>query len=242
MQDIEGLGTLIAGNNALFRRPFVKRFAICYRTTVLSVWPVCNVHVRYYGQMVEWIKIKLDTELGLGPGHIVLDGDPASPQKRHSPPIFSSCMLWPNGWMDQDATWYGGRPRPRRHGFTWGLSSSPPSPKGRAQQPTPNFRHTYWVQTAGWIKMPLGIEVGLGPGHIVLDGDLKGAQPLQFSAHVYYGQTAGWIKMPLGTEVDLGPGHIMLDGDPAPPKRGTAAPLFSARVYCGQTVAHFSYC
>jgi len=24
---------------------------------------------------------------------------------------------------------------------------------------------------AGWIKMPLGMEVGLGPGHIVLDGD-----------------------------------------------------------------------
>jgi len=25
-------------------------------------------------------------------------------------------------------------------------------------------------QTAGWIKMPLGMEVDLGPGHIVLDG------------------------------------------------------------------------
>jgi len=24
-------------------------------------------------------------------------------------------VLWQNGWMDQDATWYGGRPRPRRH-------------------------------------------------------------------------------------------------------------------------------
>jgi len=23
---------------------------------------------------------------------------------------------------------------------------------------------------AAWIKMPLGMEVGLGPGHIVLDG------------------------------------------------------------------------
>jgi len=25
--------------------------------------------------------------------------------------------------------------------------------------------------TAGWIKMPLGTEVGLGPGHVVLDGE-----------------------------------------------------------------------
>jgi len=47
------------------------------------------------------------------------------------------------------------------------------------------------------------------------------------------GQTARWMNMPLGTERDLSPGHIMLDGDPAPPsERGTAAPLFSAHVYC----------
>ena len=69
-------------------------------------------------------------------------------------------------------------------------------------------------------KMKLGWQVGLGPGHIVLDGDpappRKGHSP-QFSAHVYCGQTAGWIKMPLGTEVRLGPGDIVLDGDPALP-------------------------
>ena len=29
----------------------------------------------------------------------------------------------------------------------------------------------------GWIKMPLGREVGLGQGHIVLDGDPVGTQP-----------------------------------------------------------------
>ena len=73
---------------------------------------------------------------------------------------------------------------------------------------------------AGWIKMPLGMKVGLGPGDFVLDED-----PAQLSAHVYCGQTAGWIKMPLGMELDLGPGYIVLDGDPAPPpERGTAAP------------------
>jgi len=61
---------------------------------------------------------------------------------------------------------------------------------------------------------------------------------------VYCGQTVGWIKMPLGAEVGLGPGDIVLDGDPAPStERGTAAhPHFSARVYCGQTVAHLSNC
>jgi len=59
---------------------------------------------------------------------------------------------------------------------------------------------------------------------------------------VYCGQTAGWIKMKLGTEAGLGPGDIVLDGDPAPlPKRGTTS-QFSVHVYCGQTVAHLSYC
>jgi len=30
-------------------------------------------------------------------------------------PNISAHVLWPNGWMGQDATWCGGRPRPRRH-------------------------------------------------------------------------------------------------------------------------------
>ena len=53
----------------------------------------------------------LDVDVGLGPGHIVLDGDlDPPPQKGVQPPIFGPCLLWPNGWMDQDATWYEGRP------------------------------------------------------------------------------------------------------------------------------------
>jgi len=80
------------------------------------------------------------------------------------------------------------------------------------------------------------MEVGLGPCHIVLDGDTaplpkKGQSP-QFLAHVYCGQTAGWIKTPLGTEVDFGPGHFVLDGFPDIGERCTAAPLFLAHAYC----------
>jgi len=69
--------------------------------------------------------------------------------------------------------------------------------------------------------MPLGTEVGLGPGDFVFDGDPappeKGTAPTQFLAHVYCGQTAGWIKMPLGREVNLGPGYVVLDGVASPP-------------------------
>jgi len=69
--------------------------------------------------------------------------------------------------------------------------------------------------------MALGMEVGLGPGHIVLDGNpaplvKKGDRPPQFAAHVCYGQTAVCIRIPLGTEVGLSLGDFVLDGDPAP--------------------------
>jgi len=74
--------------------------------------------------------------------------------------------------------------------------------------------------------MKLGMKVGLGPGHIVLDGDPtppppKGTQPPNFKAHICCGQMAAWIKMSLGMELGLGPGDFVLDGDPAPtsPKR-----------------------
>jgi len=51
--------------------------------------------------MVGWIKMKLGMEVGLDPGHIVLDVDPALPPKGVQPlPIFGPCPLWLNGWMD----------------------------------------------------------------------------------------------------------------------------------------------
>ena len=38
------------------------------------------------------------TEIGLSPGHIVLNGDPAPPRKgAQQPPLFAPCLLWPNG-------------------------------------------------------------------------------------------------------------------------------------------------
>jgi len=63
-----------------------------YRTVVfLSVLSVCDVV--YCGQMVGWIKMPLGVEVGLGPGHIVLDWDPAAP-------TFQPTLLW-NGRPSQ---------------------------------------------------------------------------------------------------------------------------------------------
>ena len=112
--------------------------------------------------------------------------------------------------MHQDATWYVGRPQPRQLCVRWGPSPLPK--KGRS----PQFSaHVYCGQTAGWIKMALGTEVGLRPGDFVLDGGPSYPQKK--------GQMAGCIKMPLGTQVGLSPGNFVVDGDPAPsPKRGGA--------------------
>jgi len=67
---------------------------------------------------------------------------------------------------------------------------------------------------AGWIKMPLGMEVGLSSGNIVLDGDpappRQKGHSLQSSAHVCCGQTARCIRIPLGTDVGLSLGDIGL--------------------------------
>jgi len=60
--------------------------------------------------------------------------------------LFGPCVLWPNGCMDQDATWYGCRPRPRPRDVRWDLA--PPN-KGALQ--SPHFRPMSIVamQTAG---------------------------------------------------------------------------------------------
>jgi len=88
----------------------------------------------------------------------------------------------------------------------------------------------HYGQAVGRIKMKLGMQVGLGPGHIVLDGDpaplpQRGTAP-QFLAHICCGQMAAWIKMSLGVELGLGPGDFVLDGDPAHPSPKGGVPPF----------------
>ena len=56
-----------------------------------------------------------------------------------------------------------------------GTHAAPPQKGSRAP---PQFSaHVYCGQTAAWIKMPLGTEVGLGPNDIVLDGDPAAPSP-----------------------------------------------------------------
>jgi len=135
-------------------------------------------------------------------------------------------VLWPKGWINQDETWHAGRPRPGH--IVLGGDPAPPHAKGHSPH---FFAHICCGQMAGCIKLPVGMEVGLGPGGFVFDGDparpCKKGQSPQFLAHVYCGQTAGWITMAHGMKVGFGPGHIVLDGDPAPPhQKGAKDPNF----------------
>ena len=70
-----------------FGRPFVKRFALCYRTVVclscLSL-SVCLSVMLGNGQAVKWITMPLGTEIGLGPG--LGPGHSETQLRLHRPP------------------------------------------------------------------------------------------------------------------------------------------------------------
>ena len=108
-------------------------------------------------------------------------------------PIFGPCLLWPNGWMDQDGTWHGDRPLHGPHWARWGPPSYPRQKRGQSPQFSAHF---YCGQTAGCIKMPLGMEVGLSPGDVMLDGVAalpppKRAQPPVFGSCLLWPN--GWM-------------------------------------------------
>jgi len=186
------------------------------RGTAPHFWPISVAAKWMHGSTCHLVWM----ELGLDPGDFLLDGDPAATPKRgRSPPIFGPCLLWPNGWMDQDGTWHGGRPQPRRLCVKW----YPATPVKGGGAPSP-ISGPFLLWPYGWMHedatwygcrpQPRGLCVRWGPSPPY---PKRGHCPRsKFLAHVYCGQTAGWIKMPLGTKVGLSPGDFALDGDQAP--------------------------
>jgi len=124
--------------------------------------------------------MKLGMQVGLGLGHIVLDGDCSSPSPQRGPQ-FSS--------------------------------------------------HICCGKMAGWIKMPLGTEVGFGPGDFVLDVDpapfpKKGAEPPILGTCLLWPNT--WMDQD-GTWHGVGPRprpHYAGWGPSSHPKKGTEPPNF----------------
>jgi len=140
----------------------------------LSVSVSLSVTLVYCGQTVGWIKISLGTEVGLGPGDIVLHGAQFPPPRKgaQQSPTFRS-MYTVAKRLDRSGS---GCHLVRKYvsaQATFVLDGDPaPSPTERSTAAPPHFSaHVYCGQTAEWIMLSLGAEVGLGPGDIVLDGD-----------------------------------------------------------------------
>ena len=94
--------------------------------------------------------------VGLGTGDVMLDAGPSSPLKKGTAPYFSAHVKMPN---DRKVDLGPG------HTVLDGDPVPPLPPRGTATQFS---AHVCCGQMAGWIKMRLGIEVGLGPGYFVL--------------------------------------------------------------------------
>ena len=73
--------------------------------------PISVVVKWLHGSRCHLVCRPLGMQLGLGPGDCVSwELRSPSPKRGQSPQIFGPYLLWSNGWMHQDATWYGGRP------------------------------------------------------------------------------------------------------------------------------------
>ena len=123
-----------------FGRPFLKRFALCYRSVVCL--SVCDVRAL-------WPNGSKDQDETWHAGrsrpwpHCGRWGPSCPSPKGTQPPFFGPYLLRPNGCMDEDVTWYGARPRPRR----LVLDGDPvaPSRKGGGWADPPNFRPMFIV-------------------------------------------------------------------------------------------------
>jgi len=76
-----------------------------------------------------------------------------SPVKGARPSVFGPCLLWPNGWMDEDATWYESRPGPRLLCVRRD-PAPPPRERGTA---APSFRLMSIVATAADVSYCLAL-------------------------------------------------------------------------------------
>jgi len=164
--------------------------------------------------------MKLGTQVC--PGHIVLDGDPATLPER-AVICYVQIPAWIRMTLGMELNLSAGD-------FVLDRDQAPP--KKAAEPPSQFSAHFYCGQTAGCIKMSLGMEMGLSSGDFVLDGDpcsqppqkRRGAPKHFRPMHIV--QTARWIKTALGSwhEGRLRPRRLYVRWEPIAltPKKGGA--------------------
>ena len=107
--------------------------------------------------------------------------------------------MWANGCMDQDATWYRGRPRPTRDIV---FDVDPVTPRKRAHPPQPIFGpcllwpNRWMDEDAAWYG-----SRPIGSGHIVLDGVSAPAKRAQQPP--LFGPCLLWPRSPVSATAEL---------------------------------------
>jgi len=162
--------------------------------------PKIAAHV-YCGQTARWIKIIFGMEVGLRRVDFMLHGSAALTPKGAEPPIFGPRLLWPNGCMHQDATWYVGRPRPTRH-YLRDFDVDQLLPEKMAHRPPRQFlAYVYCCQTAGWMKTSLGTETTSAQATLYYTGF---ELPQKWhSRPTLFGSCLLWPRLPISATADL---------------------------------------
>ena len=164
-----------------------------------------------------------------------MGNQPPSPERGEAPsPVFGPFLLWPNGWMHRDATYYGCRPQPRGLCVRWRTSA--PSPiRGRSPQIFGGcllWPNGWMDQDATWHEgrpqpRRLPVRWGLSPL------STKESSPLPiFGPFLLWPN--GWMHQdPTWYGCRPQPRGLCVRWRTSPPlQKGGRAPKFSAHVYC----------
>ena len=104
------------------------------------------------------------------------------------------------------------------------MGTEPPSQKG-GRAPHRFLAHFYCGQTAGCITMPLGMQVGLSPGHFVFDGD-PATLPPNFRPMSIVAKRPDGSRWHLALKWALVQATLCWGTSSPPPKRGQRPPIF----------------
>jgi len=124
------------------------------------------------------------------------------------------------------------------------FDGDPATAEKKHTHPTQILAHVYCGQMVGWIKMPLGTEVNLGPSDVVLDwvaalpnrGTAPSFRFMSIMANGWMDEDTTWYASRYRPKL-----HCIRPG-PSSPRKGESSPLSFRPMSIVATVAYLSYC